>query len=123
MQMTLWVIPDAFVDDVLRKDLPFLASLTRGAMEAMMMKSVMVEFSAPLPHLVWVKNMQMTLWVIHVAFVDDDLREGLPFLASSTRGAIEAMMMKLVMVVAMGCFAAASASLQWSIHCLILNPP
>ena len=42
------MIPDAFVDDVFHKGLPFLASLTRGAMEGMIMKLVMVEFSAPL---------------------------------------------------------------------------
>jgi hypothetical protein len=36
-------------------------------MEAMMMKLVMVKFSAPLPRIVWVKNMQMTLWVNPVA--------------------------------------------------------
>ena len=59
----------------------------------------------------------MILWVIPVAFVDDDLcKEGLPFLAYSTRGVIEAMIMKLVMVVAMECFAASSALLQWSVH-------
>ncbi len=62
-----------------------------------MMKLVMVEFFAPLPRIVLVKNMQMTLRVITVAFVDDDLHVGLPFLASSTRGAIEAMMMKYVL--------------------------
>ncbi len=86
------------------------------------MKLVMVEFSAPLPCIVWVKNMQMTLWVIPVAFVNDDLCKGLLFLVSLTRGAIEVMMMKLVMVVAMGCFVASSASSQWSVHCLILSP-
>jgi len=81
-----------------------------------MMKLVIVEFSAPLLCVVWVKNMQMTLCVIPVvAFVDDDIRKGLSFLASSTRGAIEVMMMKLVMVVAMGCFAASSASLQLAV--------
>ncbi len=122
MQTTLWVIPDAFVDDILCKGLLFMVLLARGEMEAMMMKLVMVKFSAPLPRIVWVKIMQMTLRVIPVAFMDDDLCESLPFLASSTRGAIEAMM-KLVMVGAMGCFAAFSASMQWSLHCLILAPP
>jgi hypothetical protein len=94
-------------------------------MEAMMMRLVMVEFSAPLTHVVWVKNMQMTLWIwmIPVAFVNDNLYKGLPFLALPKMRTIEVMMMKLVMVVAMGCFAASSASSQWSIHCLILTPP
>ena len=55
--------------------------------------------------------------------MDDVLREGLLFLALLTRRAIEGMMMRLVMVVAMGCFAASSASMQWSVHCLILTPP
>jgi hypothetical protein len=102
-----------------------LESLTKGVMEAMMMRLVMVEFSAPLTHVVWVKNMQMTLWIwmIPVAFVNDNLYKGLPFLASPKMRTIEVMMMKLVMVVAMGCFAASSASSQWSIHCLILTPP
>ncbi len=49
--MTLQVIPDAFMDDVLCKGRPFMASLMRGVMEAMM-KLVMVEFSAPLLHVV-----------------------------------------------------------------------
>jgi hypothetical protein len=72
MQPTLWVILDAFIDDVLHKGHPFMVSLMRGAMEAMM-KLVMVEFSAPLPCVAWVKNMQMTLWIIPVSFIDDDL--------------------------------------------------
>ncbi len=55
MQMTLQVIPDAFVDDVLRKGLPVLESLMRGVMEAMIMKLGMVKFSAPLPRIVCVK--------------------------------------------------------------------
>jgi hypothetical protein len=101
----------------------FLALSTRGAMEAMMMKLVMVKFSAPLLCIEWVRNMQMTLWVTPVAFVDDDLHKGLWFLVFSTRGVIKATMMKLVMVVAMGGFAASSASLQWSVHCLILTTP
>jgi hypothetical protein len=42
----------------------------------------------------WEKNMQMTLWVIPVAFVGDDLCQGLLFLALSTRETMEAMMMK-----------------------------
>jgi hypothetical protein len=70
------MLPDAFVDDVLRKGLPFMASLMRGAM-GVMMKLVMVEFSVPLPCIVWVKNMQIILWVIPVAFMDDDLHESL----------------------------------------------
>jgi hypothetical protein len=68
MQMTLQVIPDAFafVDDVLRKGLPVLESLMRGVMEAMIMVLGMVKFSAPLPlpRIVCVKNMQITLRVL-----------------------------------------------------------
>jgi hypothetical protein len=58
----------------------------------------------------WVIFFYTTPWGNPVAFVDNNLREGLPFFAVSTRRAIEAMMMKLIMVVAMGCFAASSAS-------------
>jgi hypothetical protein len=36
-----------------------------------------------------VKILQATLWVITVAFVDDDIREGLPFLVSLTSGAMK----------------------------------
>jgi len=54
---------------------------------------------------------------------DDNLCEGLLFLVSLTRGLKESMMMKLDMVVAMGCFAASSASSQWSVHHLVLTSP
>jgi hypothetical protein len=60
MQTTLWVIPVAFVDDVLHGH-PFSALLTRGVMEVMIMKLVMVKFSALLLLIAWVRNMQMTL--------------------------------------------------------------
>jgi hypothetical protein len=55
--------------------------------------------------------------------VDNNICKGLPFFAVATRQAIEAMMMKLIMVVALGCFAAFSASSQWSSHHLILTSP
>ena len=45
MQTTLGVlgvIPDAFVDDVLREGLLFLVSLTRGVIKSMMLRLVMV---------------------------------------------------------------------------------
>jgi hypothetical protein len=70
----------------------------------------------------WVKKLQTTPWGNPVAFVDNNLRECLPFFAASTRWTIEAMMMKLIMVVAMGCLAASSASLEWSSHHLVLTP-
>jgi hypothetical protein len=38
----LGVIPDAFVDDVLREGLLFLVSLTRGVIKSMMLRLVMV---------------------------------------------------------------------------------
>ena len=62
-----------------------------------MMRLVMVEFSAPLTHVVWVKNMQTTLGVLGVipdAFVDDVLHEGLLFLVSLKRGVIKSMMLR-----------------------------
>ena len=46
--------------------------------------------------------MQTTLGVIPDAFVDDVLCKGLLFLVSLTRGAIKTMMLRLIMVVAMG---------------------
>jgi hypothetical protein len=69
----------------------------------------------------WVKKLQTTPWGNPVAFVDNNLCEGLPFFAASTRRAIEAMLMKSRMVVAMGCFAASSASFEWSSYHLILT--
>ncbi len=54
---------------------------------------------------------------------DDNLRKGLLFFLALTRRAIEAMMMKLIIVVAMECFADFSASSQWSSYHLILTPP
>ena len=56
--------------------------------------------------------MQMTLRVIPVAIVDNDLcnPQGSSIFGIVDEGGIEVMMMKLVMVVAMRCFAASSAS-------------
>ena len=48
--------------------------------------------------------MQTTLGVIPDALVDDVLNEGLLFLVLLTRGATKAMMLRLIMVVAMGYF-------------------
>jgi hypothetical protein len=70
----------------------------------------------------WVKNLQTTPWGDPVAFVDNNLCKVLLFFAALTRWAIEAMMMNLTMVVAMGYFATSSASLQRSSHNLILTP-
>jgi hypothetical protein len=67
-------------------------------------------------------HMQTTLWVIPGAFVDDDLYKGLMFLALLMSREMEAKMIQLFMVVAMGCFAASSPFLQWSGYCLILTP-
>jgi hypothetical protein len=56
--------------------------------------------------------MQTTLGEILDAFVDDVLLESLLFLVSFTGGAIKAMMLRLIMVVAMGCFPASTSSLH-----------
>ena len=56
--------------------------------------------------------MQTTLGVIPDAFVDDVLREGLLILVSLTRGARNVMMLRLMMVVAMGYFPESMSSLH-----------
>ena len=49
MQMTLGVIPDALVDDVLNEGLLFLVLLTRGSTKAMMLRLIMVMAMGYLP--------------------------------------------------------------------------
>jgi hypothetical protein len=57
--------------------------------------------------------MQTTLGLIPEAFVDDVLREGLLFLVSlTTRGAIKVLLLRLIMVVAIGYFSASTSSLH-----------
>jgi hypothetical protein len=63
------------------------------------------------------KNIQTTPILTLVAFLCVVYQEVLPFLASLARRAMEAMVfLRNIMAVAMGCFMASSASLQWSHH-------